>query len=194
MSTESAVRSALRSQLLSNVDSAKGIVDEFWVPRSHERADLVAVGSSFDGFEIKTERDTLQRLPRQASAYGRLFDHCTLVVAANHLNDAEGIIPKWWGITVIRSGETPDFELYRSAQANPAIDPEILVRLLWRNDAAQALTNLGFVPDPQASRGALWKELLERVSLTNLRSTVRLAILNRDPSLARIPTRRFAAK
>ena len=191
MSTESAVRDALRTHLLAEVRGAKETVDEFWVPRSHERADLAVIGSSLDGFEIKTERDTLQRLPRQAAAYGRLFDRCTLVLADKHLDAARQILPKWWGITVIRPDRSSTFETWRQPGTNPEIDPNVLVRLLWREDAAMALAELGHIPDPRASRGALWKELLEQTSLTSLREAVRMAILNRDPSQARIPTRRF---
>ena len=43
------------------------------MPRSNERAGIAVIGTRMDGFEIKTERDTLRRLPRQASAYARLL-------------------------------------------------------------------------------------------------------------------------
>lgn len=81
---EAVVRGALRAHLLTNLAGAKGIVDELWVPVSHERADVAVIGRGMDGFEIKTERDTLKRLPRQMVAYGRLFDRCTAVVAERH--------------------------------------------------------------------------------------------------------------
>ena len=191
VSAEAIVRSALRDRLLSEVSGAREGVEEFWVRRSHERADLAVIGSTLDAFEIKTERDTLQRLPRQATAYARLFDHCTAVVAEKHLDAASLLLPDWWGITVTSVGKSPRFEKTREARPNPAIDPQTLVRLLWRNDAMAALTELGHRPDPGASRGALWNELLDRASIASLRTTVRLAILNRDPAGARIPTRRF---
>jgi hypothetical protein len=66
---EKVVRDALRSHVLAEVAGARDTVDEFWVPRSNERADIAVLGRWMDGFEIKTERDTLSRLPRQA---GRL--------------------------------------------------------------------------------------------------------------------------
>jgi hypothetical protein len=67
------------------------------VPRSHERAGMVVVGRSLDAFEIKSERDTLRRLPRQALAHERLFDRCTLVVAERHSDHAAAMLPEWWG-------------------------------------------------------------------------------------------------
>jgi hypothetical protein len=68
------VRVALRGELAAHADGVQKTVEEFWVPRSHERADVVVVGGSLDGYEIKSARDGLKRLPRQAVAYGRLFD------------------------------------------------------------------------------------------------------------------------
>jgi hypothetical protein len=191
VSAEATVRRALRDRLLSQLSGPRETIEEFWVPRSNERADLVVVGGSLDAFEIKTDRDTLRRLPRQVDAYGRLFDRCTAVVAAKHLDGASDLLPEWWGITLIGEGETPRFEEKRGAQANPRIDPQTLVRLLWRDDAVAALAELGHPPDPGASRGALWGEILDRSSISGLRRTVRLAILNRDPAGARIPTRHF---
>ena len=52
-------------------------------------------------FEIKTERDTLRRLPRQATAYARLFDQCTVVVAERHVAAAMEMLPMWWGVIAV---------------------------------------------------------------------------------------------
>jgi hypothetical protein len=82
--SEKIVRGALRLHALARTPGARGALDEVWVPRSNERADVAIIGTRMDGFEIKTERDTLHRLPRQVEAYGRLFDRCTAVVDQRH--------------------------------------------------------------------------------------------------------------
>jgi hypothetical protein len=56
---------------------------------------MVVVGRSLDAFEIKSERDTLRRLPRQALAYERLFDRCTLVLAERHSDHPAAMLPEW---------------------------------------------------------------------------------------------------
>jgi len=48
-------------------------VEEFWIPRSNERADVATIGSVIEAFEIKSDRDSLKRPPRQVIAYGRVF-------------------------------------------------------------------------------------------------------------------------
>jgi hypothetical protein len=191
MVTEAVVREALRQRVLSAIGGARDTVDEFWVPRSYERADLAVIGRSMDGFEIKTERDTLRRLPRQVHAYGRLFDRCSVVVAEKHRDDAAGMLPEWWGITTVHVNGGVRFTEVRKPRRNSAVDPEILVRLLWKEEAIIALMKLGVAPDERASRSALWRDLLEAASLSQLRAAVRRALLDRDPSRARIVTRRF---
>jgi hypothetical protein len=191
MATEAIVRDALRKRALVAITGARDTVDEFWVPRSHERADLAVIGQFMDGFEIKTERDTLRRLPRQVEAYGRLFDRCSVVVAEKHRDEAATMVPAWWGITTVHVNGAVSFAEIRPPQRNRAIDPEILVRLLWKEEAITALMKLGAPPGEGASRGVLWRALLEAASVSQLRSAVRRALLSRDPARARIATRRF---
>lgn len=190
MPAEAAVRDALRCRLLGEAGGVTEAVAEFWVPRSQARADLAVIGESMDGFEIKTAQDTLRRLPWQASAYARVFDRCTVVVAAKHQVRVLEMLPEWWGVTVVSVNRTVAFTEIRAAGSNPAVDAETLVRLLWRDEAMTALTAVGLRPDKRSSRGSLWKDLLE-LPLAELRSVVRRAILQRDPGQARIGTRRF---
>jgi hypothetical protein len=191
LATEAGVRSELCQELLRQTGELPWATFEFWVPRTHERADLVVIGREISSFEIKTERDTLRRLPRQVAAYGRLFDRCTAVVAEKHADAARDIVPEWWGLTTIHSNGRVTFTSTRKARTNPSIDAEFLVRLLWREEAYAALLNLGAEIDVRAPRQALWQALLERASLTQLRHVVRGALVQRDPTRARIGTRRF---
>jgi hypothetical protein len=77
----------------------------------------------------------------------------------------------------------------RRSQMNPAVDAEVLVRLLWRDEAFHALTGMGAQPDPRSHRASLWRELLDRCSVRQLRSVVRGALLRRDEALRRFPAR-----
>lgn len=194
VATEAIVRSALRDQALSSADHPSEALSEFWVPLSNERADLVVVGKSMSGYEIKTERDTLRRLPRQAAAYGRVFDACSIVTAERHLDAALDIIPEWWGaIAYVNHDQPLAFREVRAASPNCKLDPETLVRLLWRDEVRAALISIGSEPDPRASRVSMWQHLLALIDLGRLREIVRTAILGRDPTAARLPTRRFSS-
>lgn len=176
---EATVRHALRRHLLAGGTQPTETIDEFWVPRSHERADMAVIGRLLTGFEIKTERDTLRRLPRQIGAYGRVFDRCTVVVAAKHSDAAIDMLPEWWGIVQVSVNGSVTFAEMRKARPNRAVDPETLVRLLWRDEVAQALTELGAQPAPRATRSVLWRELLHLADLHQLRAVVRHALARR---------------
>jgi hypothetical protein len=182
---EGRVRDALSECLLAQPKLGLACAyQEFWVPRSHERLDLAVVGARMHGFEIKTERDTLRRLPRQARAYGRVMDRCTVVLAEKHLEQARSLLPDWWGISTVACNGHIEFKTIRAPRKNPTVDAEILVRLLWRDEALAALRQLGDNPEPSTHRASLWRELLERCSLTQLRSAVRTALLGRYGSRA----------
>jgi hypothetical protein len=193
MTAEAGVRQALRGVLAAAATDRASVVDEFWVPRSHERADVAVIGDVIEAFEIKTDQDSLKRLPRQVAAYGRVFDRCTAVVAERHARETLTMAPQWWGVLVTATGDRISFETARSPGNNEAVDAETLVRLLWRDEVAAALAALGAPPEPGAARSAMWEELLQRVDLDGLRMVVRQALRIRDPSRARFATRRFSS-
>lgn len=192
--TEAVVRESLRQEVLASVPKRAEAVYEFWVPRSNERADVVVIGAAMLGYEIKTDRDTLRRLPRQVEAYSRLFDRCTVVLADRHLEAALVIVPEWWGVVTILADRTPlSFRVVRSASPNRGVDPETLVRLLWREEARSVISALGADIDPRASRASMWQQLLNLLDLEGLKEAVRKALLERDLSLVRFPNRRSSA-
>lgn len=177
MTTEAVVRESLRSALMSSAPASAEAVYEFWVPQSNKRADVAVIGTRLDAFEIKTERDTLKRLPSQADAYGRVFDRCHAVLACRHVDRALEILPPWWGVQVI--GDGLSFSTLRRAEPNDAVDPETLVRLLWRDEVYGALCDLGEFPDPRAGRFRLWEMLLAVLDVEGLKRVVRDALLVR---------------
>ncbi len=176
---EAAVRQLLCEELLSAQRPHSEAVWELWVPRSHERADVALIGDCFAGYEIKTERDTLKRLPRQAAAYGRIFDHCTVVVAQRHLSPVLEMIPDWWGAVAIGTGEDVPFVEVRSPGRNADVDPEVLVRLLWKDELRLALSSIGVAVEPGARRHSLWEQLLRIMDLDGLKTIVRQALITR---------------
>lgn len=184
----------IREQLFAVAEEAAGspcaFIEEFWVPASNERVDLSAVGDQLWAFEIKSPRDSLKRLPRQVEAFSRLFDRCTAVLATKHLAGGTQLLPPWWG--VIEAGEQVGdaLEWRRRPAANPEVDLALLVRLLWREEAADLLTELGIAAPDRLGRQAMWRLLLREADPPRLRQCIRMTLRTRDHRLARIPTRR----
>lgn len=89
------------------------------------------------GYEIKSAADSVTRLERQAPAYGRVFDTCTLVTTDNHMRHAEKTLPPWWGLWLWRGGQ---IEIERIGGVNIENNA---ARLLWSNELSKMLTEFG---------------------------------------------------
>jgi hypothetical protein len=174
------VRIALRSHLgiEHRDDPSTKIVEELGLCEE-SRVDFAVINGSLTGFELKSERDTLARLPRQAATYSRVFDYVHLVSAENHVDRARNIIPPWWGIVIAvpdnHSGLTLRFD--RAAEENPAVDASSIVQLLWRDEALAILARVGADRGVRSRpRELVWDRLVETISLSALRSEVRDAL------------------
>ncbi len=180
--TDRQIRIALRNRLRRQYEGdTHRLLDEFWIPVSHERADIVLLNGELVAFEIKSGRDDLDRLPRQAVAFGRVFDRVTAVVDSRHLGLIQTSVPPWWGmIEVVRRSGRLELRAARAAKRNPSVDLEVQVRLLWRDELVLALRRLNCVEAAEASRDELRRQLLMQSSPPRLRRIVRETLLARD--------------
>lgn len=116
------------STWLSEVDIAGGTV----------RADLVRISERIVAFELKGSNDSLRRLVNQAWYYGKAFDEVNLVAGHKHLQLAENVLPKWWGLWEVKPHLPAEIVLRRAAGHNPWQEPSCLASLLNRAE----LTNI----------------------------------------------------
>ena len=159
------------------------IVEELGLCGGFVRVDVAVVNGCLKGYEIKSDRDTLKRLGRQAITYGKVFDSVTLVSGETHLAQASALLPDWWGIEVAQfdrqSGKT-QLVPFRPEKPNPGIEPIDLARLLWRDEVLSVLDRI--VPGhklAQKSRKHLWKALVDAVPVDELKVIVRDGLRNR---------------
>jgi len=84
---EAQVKAAILSQIRqeSRGQQKPVVTAEFSLGTSGIRSDLAIFSDETIGFEIKTARDTLRRLPAQMRAYSRYFNRSIVVVAPCHL-------------------------------------------------------------------------------------------------------------
>ncbi len=155
----------VRVSLLEKLGSMKAyapgattvVVPEMDICGGCARVDIAVVNHELSGYEIKSEKDTLQRLPSQADLYSRVFDRATLVVAESHYSEAMTLIPDWWGIIscVARINDLTLCEA-RKARRNRSVSPLALGRILWKSEQMQLLKGIGL------SRGLKSKSRYER--------------------------------
>ena len=132
------VRGAVRQHLrCEHADDASTlIVEEMGLWSGSVRIDIAVINGELSGFELKSDRDTLQRLPFQAEIYSRIFDRVDLVVGERHLREGEKMVPDWWGVRRATSSPTGVvLETLRIGARNPTQESFLLAQLLWKEEA-----------------------------------------------------------
>ena len=152
---DSQIREALKLTLISSHAGIPGvlILDELGLRHGSARVDIVVVNGYLHGYELKSDRDTLRRLPRQIRIYNSVLERITLVVGQRHSMKAIHVVPEWWGIKIaeMKKGGEIEFSDAREAQDNPSPDGLAIAKLLWRDEALALLSEIG------ASDGLRWK-------------------------------------
>ena len=171
------IRNALIGRMKRERSSAR-LIPELGIEHGSARVDLAVVDESLDGFEIKSSRDDLRRLPGQMAAYGQVFDRMTIVLGAAHLEAARDSLPTWWGLMVAESS-TALICSERAALPNPMVDPHALAGLLWRTELEEAL-GPGVGRRGAQTAQALRSRLVSEVSIDELRGLVRDRLRNRS--------------
>src|SRR4051794_17477210 len=132
------IRAALRIHVERRFAGDPGllVVDELGLVFDEARVDVAVVNGALHGFEIKSEHDSLARLPGQIVAYGRVFDYVTLVVGRRHAARASGLVPPWWGVIQASPGSHgATLSEVRHERLNPAVEGVAVAQLLWREEA-----------------------------------------------------------
>ena len=115
------------------------ITSEFSLNGTGIRADLVILGDSFHGIEIKSAADTLKRLPNQMLGYARYFDRTTLVVATKHLRALREIALQ--GVEVWSREVVGDWQCRRVGIASE-VPGNTLLGLLTAEEERRALRSI----------------------------------------------------
>ncbi|QYU58845.1 sce7726 family protein [Weissella confusa] len=85
------------------------------------RADIVSINGHLTGYEIKSDVDSLDRLPNQIVGYSRLFDYNYLVVGEKLYDEAVKLLPNFWGVILAKQLKSGAVRLVmrRKARLNP---------------------------------------------------------------------------
>jgi hypothetical protein len=158
------------------------VVDELGLMHGKYRADIAVINGHLIGYEIKSDEDTLYRLPEQVKAYCDVFDRVTVVVGMKHADVVSNIVPDWWGIVVVRRGNRGGilFESSRTGQINRDVNLFSIAQLLWKNEVSSILAEFG-VPSKtlRQRRSELYRMLVELLNPIDLRHYVRECLRSR---------------
>jgi hypothetical protein len=180
----------IRSQLILKLkkkhasDKKVKVIEELGVHNGETRVDIAVVNGIFHGYEIKSDRDNLLRLPQQAKAYNQVFDRMTLVVGKQHLKEAFKIVPDWWEVIIAKFEEKTNRVIFlkiREGEFNRNQSKNSVARLLWREEALNILKkkklDSGFF---YKNKSAIYDKLTTSLDLKTLNKEVRETIFFRD--------------
>jgi hypothetical protein len=177
------VRAAVRKRLEAehHGDPDTLIVDEMEVWSGTVRIDMAVINGEICGYELKSDRDTLTRLPIQADVYSRVFDKVTLVVGERLETKAIPLIPSWWGVTIARilNDEITLIDA-RKPKSNPSREPYLVAELLTKDEALAVLAMHGLAEGWRSKRvREIHHRLAAELPLDRLADCVRATLRSR---------------
>ncbi len=178
------IRKALHATELQPyiLDPNSLVLDEFTLSEEDTRIDIAVVNGSFHGYEIKSDADSLERLPKQSESYGRIFDYLWIACGPRFLGKIKNSIPEYWGILLAETtvNETKLLKL-RDAKDNPNISPISVAGLLWKDEAINLLSEFGIDKGFKSKpRKVISKHLAETIPYSELAPRIRATIRNRS--------------
>lgn len=137
------------------------IINELGINNGRSRVDIAVVNGIIHGYEIKSDLDTLDRLPRQMSYYNKLFERMTIVSSRKYYEQIRELVPIWWGIKIISADRTRLIEK-RKGRKKGYQDIDTLLSLLWKKELEELIDVLKY---PKKMKKLKKHQLLEMFSL-----------------------------
>ncbi len=135
------------------------MLSEFRVGSS--KADCVILNGISTCYEIKSEYDSLVRLPEQLESYLKLFDKVYVVTTESHCDKLESILPDSVGVLKLNSRNALS-EVKKASLSGYPVDVDVLMSSLRKNEYLEVVRNL-FEVVPETSNAmayAACRELL----------------------------------
>lgn len=180
------IRVALKAELARRYakDNNTLLLDELGIRHGTARIDLIVVNHRLHGYEIKSDSDSLRRLPEQIRIFSSVLDRITLVVGYRHAYDALRMVPEWWGVRLAAEDERCGTVVLSSARFprnNPRVDLNAMVALLWRDEALNILEEMGAAKGVRSKiRTDIYKRLVEVCKPDYLRARIRQQLKSRE--------------
>jgi len=173
------VRLAVKNKVLKDHinDPSTLVIDELGLDYGRNRIDIAVVNGELHGYELKSDSDTLKRLPSQAICYSAVMDKVTLVVGEKHAKEAIEMVPDWWGIKVAVMGKKGGIHLdtFRRNKKNTEINPMEVLKLIWKEEALELLSSYEEIDwkIKKLQKKVIYQLIIDNLSINEIRDSVR---------------------
>lgn len=174
------IRSYLQATYLRRYkeDGISCVVEEMGLSAHAARIDIGVINGQLVGYEIKSDRDTLNRLPSQLEVYNQIFDRITVVCGPKHLGKLQRILPQHIGLLVTQKlNGTWELVTIRESSQNPHRTAYMIASLLWHKEAKALLEELGLGKGiSRLRRWELWERISQNLSVEQVSHYVRTTL------------------
>ena len=157
------------------------VVNELTVAMGISKLDVAVINGRLDGYEIKSDRDSLARLDSQIRQFEQICDRLTVVATERHHARIAASVPSWCGVVVAHAErETITFSPIQQACENPNWDVLALMLLLWQTETVHLAHRLGFHAPRTMPKGLIHTQLAQRIPHDILRTHVLTCLRERS--------------
>jgi hypothetical protein len=152
----------------SNWARSDALISEYFVENASRRADVVAANGHLVAYEIKSDRDDLDRLSGQLEVFSRCFEAVTVVCTPRHLQTVFARVPKNVGVMCV---STDVVTVERTAELCEITEPDVWLSHLPISTIREILSARA-ISCPRANRTAVLKVAKSHLTLSEVREEV----------------------
>lgn len=158
------------------------IIEEMSVCDGQARVDVAVANGRLCGYEIKSDADTLERLPTQKVFYDKTFDTITIAVGQKYIDVIAEYIPEHWGIYEARISKHNKISLalVRRPRKNKDVDIMSLLDLMWKDEIVQLLQENNIKCSSRKSKQQLCDDVIQSISFEKIRNFTRETLKTRQ--------------
>jgi hypothetical protein len=158
-----------------HADGVSKVVPEMGLSGHIARIDIGVVNGELIGYEIKSDRDTLARLPGQLEVYCGIFDKLTIICGPKYEEKLFDILPSYCGLYVAEKSATgkPALRHKREPEQNPERNGLMIASLLWQHEAKKLLQEHGIKRLSKLRCWDLWQLIAVTFSIEDISTNVR---------------------
>lgn len=177
--TEPAIKAALIDRLYAKGEVCPDavLISEMVVDNWARRADVVLANGKLSAFEIKSDLDSLARLPGQLETYRNFFERVIVVITPRFLKRTEEIVPEGIGIWVVENDGHEGIKEKRRARTFE-LSAEAAINLMTVTDLRRLLSANGVTGLGRGSRREL-EVLVRNLTRKDLAAAARDSVKRR---------------
>ena len=141
MVSEIDIRSSLKKELSNQL-----ALEEYQLAKGKSRIDILVINKGkFIGYEIKSDFDTLTRLPNQSKVYNKICNEMYLCIGEKLCDKALSKIPDWWGVVKFfkKNGKLSKKQIRHPKQNKQNFCLKYISNFLWRDECLKFCESLG---------------------------------------------------